>query len=312
MSIICQKVHPMSVPVHNKICDDHFGGCIKVTVWGKHQDDFSDVRKKPELLDVIAQHAQEYDIERIFVPKASLCSAQITSRAYHFPVWVTGKKPNFLFGAPVDGVNLKPREALFLATGDCPTVVMRHVRTGDVIAFHAGRKSLLDHDFISGKSDNRRVGVVEHASEMFMRGARSEICTGVFLGIGPRNFEHRSDDTVHGTFNKQMIQHVCEIWGGRCFAQPAKIVEESGRTVMLPRRDDVELCSRGQLDLFALIRAQAVHVGIPGVQVVSDKICTFVDGGAAYDYHWHSHARWVRDGKRGLDCRNGVLVMRIE
>jgi len=181
------------------------------------------------------------------------------------------------FGAEADGVsNLPPHTAFWVASADCPTVVLTD---GDrVLPFHAGRDSVAPRYWIPEilSADRGRASVVDTALGYF-NGSGKAVRAFVLCGIGHHSFIHSLDDPKWGDSNRRLVAEVTERWGERC-------IRESGQ-----HPNEVSL------SMPDVIQQQLVRGGVPGRNVKHDGIDT------RRDEEWWSQA----DGEDG---RNAVLI----
>ena len=111
-----------------------FDGAVEALVYGKPTD------LEPSNL---MQISEEIEVETILKPEthtfnARVCdSSDLTKIGYRNSVTILGNYP-------ADGVVIPIGQAACLRTADCLTIIARHNNTGEVIAAHAGRASLID------------------------------------------------------------------------------------------------------------------------------------------------------------------------
>lgn len=57
------------------------------------------------------------------------------------------------------------------------------------------------------------------------------------------------------------------------------------------------------------ISGQFCRHGLSSVQISDDDVCTHQDSQNGFNLWW-SHKRWFDEGQKGVDGRNGILVIR--
>lgn len=187
-------------------------------------------------------------------------------------------------GCDADGTTLeKARDACWMNTADCPTVITYDQKKGLVIAAHAGRDSLIDRGRIAGKPPRAHESVVHTMVDWHGYEAMPRLQVFIACGIKSAHFEHRWDDEKYGTTNEAMTKDVIERWGRVCV---------TGKLTL------------GRLALSEIIRSQFLNFGVPSENIAHDGIDTWSDVNQQGGYRWWSNRRG--DGAK----RNGVLVVR--
>lgn len=199
-----------------------------------------------------------------------------------------GWRPWLRRGAVADGTVLDRTGLAFaIASGDCPTLVLCDLRSGLVVATHAGRDCLFDRRaWLDGAPPRRDASVVDAAMRVLREhGAEADdIRAFIACGIGPSMFFHRSGGRgVQEAKNARMTTYFTRMWGPSCImGRPAE----------------------GRLALTEIIRGQLADHGVHPAHVAFDGTDTYGDTGRWGTPLWHSHRRDA-DGRRNL-----VLVVR--
>ncbi len=271
-----------------------FGGEVQVLVFGRpanyaglsnHQN------TNQPALETIAGWAASYGVLEVFAPSARDFNARVVDPDLeHFTQKREMGSVVFRTGVSADGVLMhRPKSAFFIASADCPTLILR-LPNGKIVAAHAGRDCLIDRGRLSGGSPSRMHESVVFAATSHYHGEYEKIQSVLICGIGPTNFFHfcgrHSGDKVAAFKNRQMISDFQKRWGHKC--------------VLLPIGD-------GRLNLYEAVKGQLDSVGVPTdrTSFFHDHSDTFRDRLADGSAKYHSHRR-DKDG-----CRNGVLVVRL-
>lgn len=188
-----------------------------------------------------------------------------------------------------DGVVLGSGEALAVTSADCPIIVLHGLdKEGElhVIAAHAGRDSLLNKSLLSKGvtsptlAESNRV-IYNAVMNLSLKGVDIEVMhLNVYCGIRT-GFCHPPNHDQYSVYNKALLD-VCHNY----------------RT----RYDIVRNWDTGEVDMYRLISAQAVHIGIHPENVFFDDINT-----GNPDQSWAS-CRKPESRERGE--RNLVIVSR--
>lgn len=254
---------------------ERFDGKIEIQIYGKKTGNLDESH--------IARIANQLNVKQIYHPQTHSFNAKIC-RAGDFTEKVKIDGVKISFGILADGVILDyPKEAVWLRTADCPTIITRQDETGEVIAAHAGRASLIDEDCLkTGKPSRGPESVTQRICERLIDFDRQTLISlEVYscCGIGPMNFRHPVNHSAYGLFNQRMNHHIALHYGTDCFL--------NGKT------------NCGALDLHRLIRNQFAFCGVPRDNIHQDKIDT------ARDRNWFF-------SRRGGDKtgHNTILVIR--
>lgn len=270
-------VEPTRTYIH-----EWYGKKVKVCLFGR-PNDFSRIRENETARRVIGEYAHQEKIKTLLCPSATEMNKKIVSEGA-FLDRVAYKGVTMHFGTWADGVILNGRVGFFIASADCPTLVLQF-DNGKTVATHAGRECLFDRNTFNLKIKKDRGSVVFKALTV-VPGNIEKVYVSIFCGIKPHYFSHWTGHSIHGKNNRDMIAHITEQWGGDCF-----LSGEKDRSL-------------GKLDLVRLICAQLKEAGVPEKHIWHDGSCTFSDVVAHGVPLWWSH-------RRGDEGRNGVLVMQL-
>ncbi len=250
---------------------------------------------KNSLAREIAQAAAGAGARIVWLPYAGSFNGRVchqTEFTRRFFVNTGGLRGNVMMqtGATADGLFIPIGHAFAMTSGDCPTIVATDIKSGKTIAAHAGRDCLIDRERVkNGAPGRHHPSVVDAIVDRFTRQEIDRLRIFVCAGIGAIHFNHRWAHPLWGEFNKRLINYVSEMFGEHCVVS-----------------DPTEGC----LDLQAIIKAQFAVYDIAGDNITSDGTDTYGDGWAKKARRWWSHHRFVENGKRGEDGRNGILVVR--
>lgn len=213
-----------------------------------------------------------YGISTLCIPNPREFNAEIVTPEHCIPLFdnlADDKSVLVRGGIYADGILLQEKEAMMIASGDCPTLVIMACDT--VIAAHCGRESLL-------KGMRYGKDVVTNAVEMLIEHTQcnvEEISTYLTGGINAEHFDHSPKAPKYGNRNREMIDFIIDTWGPECVKYPK---------------------TRGCINLNGIVERQLELLGIPPVNMTHDSIDTFT-----------SPLLWSH--RRGDLQRNGVIVM---
>ncbi|MBI2097870.1 MAG: laccase domain-containing protein [Candidatus Vogelbacteria bacterium] len=228
--------------------DELFGGKVEVRIYGKSPCALEEKH--------LFQIAHDLELRHIYHPQThafngKICEAKDLTRV----IEADGVKIHS--GCLADGVSIDLGHAICLRTADCPTIVARHNATGETIAAHAGRASLIDEECLRDEKTKRQPeSVVQTIHEYLDFGRHTSVEIDVYscCGIGPMRFRHPTNHPQHGSFNQKMNRHIGLHYGQDCF---------------LDGKIDC-----GALNLHQLIRNQFQLCGVPGDNIHHDSIDT--------------------------------------
>lgn len=252
----------------------------KVLLFGQ-PNNFISLHSNVNALNTVTAHAQKHGILKIFAPKVTSAN-KLIAQEHDFKKEIVCNGVSVFHGIAADGVLIPPRSAFFIASADCPTLVLQDSQ-GSIVATHAGRQCLLDSASFLGGRQHRFESVIDEALQ-FLWDDPAHIHASVFCGIGQEHFTHPIEHFAYGDVNEAMIKYVVKRWGRDCFGPDL---------------------TQGQLSLFELIKAQLKESGVSIKHIWHDGACTYSDLISPLKHMWWSH-------RRGDKGRNGVLVMRIE
>lgn len=286
--------------VPTRVCE-MAGGAVWVCMFGCPID-YTRILKNPEGKKIIAGQARELGVRKIFVPRSTEANALvIDANPELFPESEVVDGVEIFYGACVDGVRLiTPKTAFFVASGDCHTLALCSPDK-TVVAAHCALKSLIDPGtYEKERGPNRMQGSVIDGIFSDNRFCQNSMtAAGLFCGIGPNEFEHCFTDPVHGATNQKLINLLIAQWGEETVLN----ADTPGRMV-------------GQINICEIVKSQMRRYGVPvdHGKFVCDGIDTYTDMTTDDDNGkstWWSHRRWYETGARGIDGRNGVLVVRM-
>lgn len=206
--------------------------------------------------ELLAAFARQNGVSKVFAPHVALARGRVARPESFGSSVVDGVCCNNSIQS--EGTLLRSGDALCLATGDCPVVVMySHERPNKVVAAHAGRDAIL-----KGVVGNM-LRVLGHRLDT--RHVRAYIA----LGIHGENFAHPCDHPEYGAYNRWLVRKICKEYGPECVL-------------------DHKL---GTLRLDLLVKKRCMQLGIPGKNVVWDRRDTFSDVLPDGSPAWHSHRR---------------------
>ena len=252
----------------------------KVLLFGQ-PNNFMSLHSNTNTLNTVTAHAQKHGILKIFAPKVTNAN-KVIAREHDFKKEIVCNGVSVFHGIAADGVLIPSRSAFFIASADCPTLVLQD-SLGSIVATHAGRQCLFDPASFLGGRRHGFESVIDGALDLLWDDP-THIHASVFCGIGEEHFTHPREHFAYGDVNEAMIKYVVKRWGRDCFGPDL---------------------TEGQLNLFELIKAQLKESGVPEKNIWHDGACTYSDRTSSGEYMWWSHRR----GDRG---RNGILVMRME
>lgn len=184
-----------------------------------------------------------------------------------------------------DGAMIFPGEAFFIASGDCPTLVMYSPFSGKLGCAHAGRDCLFDRAKLRGGAARKHESVVFALLDQFSWYDRSHIKAFITCGIGGESFRHSMIEGDRREENRAMINYIVATWGPHC---------------VVGSREE------GALSLKEVIRAQLLSAGISPDNIGQDSIDTYMDGD--YAYMQNPGYRWWSNRRGDKSERNGVFV----
>ena len=217
----------------------------------------------------------------VIAPIPSRLSGTVIAARNVPPEGVIRLTPPFLRGIYADGAFLGRNEAFFMASADCPIVVLVGTQSGIVAALHGGRDAIIDRSAAEKGIPSRRYESVVDAALARFPDEPDAIFAFIGFGIGARHFRHPFGHPVHGKRNRALVSYLMHKYG--CVVRGAE--------------------EEGCIDLSEIIFRQIVRHKIPACNIKRDGADTFSDKDASGEYRFWSHAR-------GDDGRNGILVTR--
>jgi hypothetical protein len=255
-----------------------FDGKVEIHCFGKQAGDLNE--------NEISTIARQLEVNIVLCPETYTFNAEVCE-----PTELSQRKKiggiKICRGCLADGVVIPLGQAACLRTADCPTIVARHDFTGEVIAAHAGRDSLIINQGRwreNGGHKRSHESVVEKIFERLTMVERRISDIEVFScgGVGAINFRHPSNDERQGVNNHLRSHYIAMRYGNDCLLG-----------------DDLSRLETGALDLHRLIRNQCLKLRIPDDNIHCDQVDTARD-----------RAEWF--SRRGGDPvgHNTILVIR--
>lgn len=246
----------------------------RIHAYGKSQNAHTLVREWQERNNFsdVAHTAKKLSRESIAVPQVYTFNARV-STTLDFPVRYFLDGVEIRTGLLADAVVLRKGESAGIVTGDCPTLVIENIKTGDTVASHAGRDSNIDRQKIDTGIPSREHDGVVSSILSFTQWNPEDLRIFICAGIAPEHFDHPWAHPTYGESNKKMTEWISENYGRECVL------------------GDVE---NGCIDMPALIRAQCIHSGISAEHIQHDGIDTYSD-----ERFW-SHRNKNKGGGRNI------------
>lgn len=226
-----------------------------------------------------------FEIEKILAPSAASSNAKIITH-HQLSERIRSTKylhsPELWRGALADGAIIPLETGFFIASADCPTIIVISL-SGLAIAAHAGRDSLFDNAALTrnpklARLERKHFSVVDAIIE---RIKPEEIaCVFITCGISASYFDHPLEHPRWGAINRARTMYA-RILGKQCVLGDVKY---------------------GRLALKEIIKRQFEICGVNRNVIFSDGNDTFSDLDAPGEYRWWS-------ARRGNQERNGVLVV---
>jgi len=280
-----------------------FGGRVEIRMYGKQTGDWSlkpldyENAGKEKLLNRIASITYP-DIERIWAPRPTMFNALIVE-----PTKMTlrgighhrgAEKTHtvcILCAGPAEGVEImSPKNcAAFFFPADCAVIVLYDPESGKTVASHAGRDSLIDRQFLlTGNKSRKHISVVDAMIDAFSKDTdtsnlRAFICGGI--NAHPYQF---LPDSEHIIYNLVLLRFLG-------MTTPNAVNVKQG--IMY-------------ISITALIEEQLFGHGIRPENIGMDCSDPVDDKDVSGKYTWWSHTRWLQEGHKGPDGRNGILIIR--
>jgi copper oxidase (laccase) domain-containing protein len=181
-----------------------------------------------------------------------------------------------------DGVEIKPGQAFYIASGDCPTLVVFDPIGKRLIAAHAGRDCLWDREHVlNDKTAREHASIVDAAMLEFDDVPPEELKAFIACGIAAKNFSHSLTDPNLKSKNLEMIAAL-----------------EKNCPIEFMGKD-----SAGCINLREIIRSQLISHGLRPDAIGCDAIDTYGDTDSTGEHYWWSNRRGDKT------VRNGVLVI---
>lgn len=278
-----QSDHP--VTVRTDICG--IATIHSYGILGRHSGDYNWKldRTKPNGFDHITNMVPEH-IMRLWMPIPTDQNAKILKRE-HFRNETISRGVTIKGGARCDGVFVPKGDMFAITSADCPTVVVVDRGRQHVLCLHAGADSLFDRAFFeTGRSSRLHFSIIDAAIDAFrkMHIYPPELCFYIFCGIR-RGFRYDPNHRIYGPYNRRVLD-----WCDHYYQN----------AVIYDLYDD-------ELDLYKVIRSQAIEHGVPKNQIHFDGVDTYRDTDQKGRHLWASARRKTKEVQRNL-----VLVLHRE
>ncbi len=234
-------------------------------------------RDEPESFNKTVRNLSPH-IRRVWMPNPGRFNAEIAPQDMfeiehrHNGVTVMGK-------CFADGALIPKGEAYAITNADCPTLVVWNHQYTHLVAAHAGRDCLFDREYISrGVRTRAHMSVVDAVIERLNIPAKA-LSMHIVCGIR-RNFSHSRSHEIYGEFNANLLDF-CE-------------TEYGSESVL----------DGDCIDLYEIVRHQAIENGIYEENITMDTIDTFNQRDDSGNWKWAS----TRRGTPDRTLRNLVLV----
>lgn len=190
-----------------------FGGKVEVLIYGKSPCDLEEHH--------VFQIARDLELKHLYHPDTHTFDAKICNQG-DLTEEIEKDGVKIHSGCLADGVGVMGKnDAVWLRTADCPTIIVYHSISGEMIVAHAGRASLIDEGALRNGQVQRRPESVVGAicQRLLVLGRQTSAGIDVYscCGIGPQQFRHPVDDPQHGPFNKKRNNHIAWRYGTDCF-----------------------------------------------------------------------------------------------
>ncbi len=278
-----------------------FGGRVEIKMFGRQTGDWSlkpldyEDKNKEILLNRIACITYP-TIERVWAPRPSEFNArilepiQMTNEAIgHYQGSEKTHTMHILWKGPAEGVEIMSTKtcSAFFFTADCAVIVLSDRETGRTVASHAGRDSVLDRSVIlNGEKSRSHFSVVDSMLEYFedKTRVRAFICSGLCMHEHPLNAEK----IEHQIYNQNVLKYLQKKFPSSFFV--------SGYSLYI--------------SVINIIEEQLIGRGIKPDNIGTDCSDPVNDKNERCEFTWWSHSRWLVEGQKGHDGRNGILVTR--
>jgi copper oxidase (laccase) domain-containing protein len=177
-----------------------------------------------------------------------------------------------------DGTFVPKGDAFAITSADCPTIVAWNSQKTHLAWAHAARDSLFDRaSLVEGVSSREHFSVVHSLLDAFRGQGFLPEHVHVHVVCGIRTgFYHSRQNLMHGAYNKALLK-MCEQYEGAIM-------------------DD----ALDEIDLYAVIRGQAIERHVPEANISVDSIDTFADTDGEGHHLWASARCPTRKNYRNL------------
>src|SRR3990167_6497964 len=145
-----------------------FGGSVTVYGFGRPYDWSIVGEEQFNVRGRIGSIANKLSLERIYAPKPSSFNGLVCDQSELQEKIPLSESNAMMRGCDADGVPLTdPKDALWISSADCVTIVAFDPLTGIVIPAHGGRDSLLNRARIAKKPCRDHESVVDAIAEWY-------------------------------------------------------------------------------------------------------------------------------------------------
>jgi hypothetical protein len=156
------------------------------------------------------------------------------------------------------------------------------------MAAHAGRDSLVDRELILNKKPGRKHfsiidAVVEESGPRNREELRAFIC-----GATSAHVHSLEKSSQYAEYNWKLVRYL----------------ESTFPSAQSVQGDEL------YLSITNLIKEQLIGHGVRPENIGTDSCDPLTDLSKNHHHLWWSHGRWLREGQKGPDGRNAILVIR--
>ncbi len=271
---------------------EFFSNSVHISIFGKpHNWSLKDINS-PDSIQFqahLAHIAQQCDVRDIYAPNSSTFNALLCDpRELYLHIALTPEKDIMLHrGAFADGVVIPKGAAMFIASADCPTLIVHDKETDVLIAAHAGLGCLVDRSaMIHNKPERHHQSIIDVIMR-YVSGFEKKIDVQVVGGIKPKHFVYSTNHPVYGEANRLLLEGISDKYG-------PDIIQGGMET--------------GCISLTALIESQFNKYDASRFNIKHDGVDTYGNINETGEPKWWSHVRYA-EGKQEVDGRNGVFIV---
>jgi hypothetical protein len=214
--------------------------------------------KKTSIGTYLPRIASALEIREILVPSpvefnARMCRPEVL--VTKIPLKDNGHRVTLKRGANgsgrADGIILPPHQTYGISVAGCPFLILWHEPSGQLGIGHAGRKSVINEDWLEGKIDARAdesiVDTLLRAMGCSQNGKSAAMQAIIAFPIDARDLTYPWDHGLFGVLNKRRSDHVLRKWGETCLPDFGRPLAEH----------------LGRIDLAWILRRQLMNHGVP-------------------------------------------------